>query len=692
MKKIGTKITILFAGSIIALTFIICAISWFESSVIIEKEAKGKIEFQAKDEAAQFGEKMKSIQTTVDNVVSTVKYQFDINQADNAIYMDALLKNIEPMMKMSAEKVNGNMNAYIAFNPDFNTKSKVYQSIQALNQQSKKFENPGEMMAITDFKDPNNTSMGWYFGPLKAKKGLWKDPYDDQYFKVKMITYSAPVIVNDKVIAVVGMDMEFKVFQDAVKKVKIYDTGYAYLLDGDFNFLIHNSLDSKTNFASISGEQSKKLIETIKNKKYGVDELLYNGQERILGYSTLENGFIFVITASKNEILNGITKMLYWLVGMGIVAVIMSIVLGMLFGKVISKPITQLMNIMGQAEKGDLTVNVDIRSEDEIGQLGISFNKMLEAHRNSINQLHQISSESKKDAGILADASNNMRSSYNEIAATVQEIAASSNTQAQNLNSIVSDMEYFNNEMDKVALEVQQVESETQKVGSMSKESDQQLKKLIESIYQINIDFEQVKENIASLSSNISEVMNITQIINEIAEQTNLLALNASIEAARAGETGKGFAVVATEIGKLAEQTKVSSNNINELLTSVSSSANLTVGTTDTVTKKLKEQVSSIKVSLESFKKIIFAIEDIMPKMRNINSSTCTVNDKKENIIVNIETISSIAEEISASTENVATSIQEISEASQNVVVSTQNLSNISNNMDNEVKKFIVVK
>lgn len=688
MRKIGTKIALTFGLSITILISIICFIAGFQSNIVISNEVKSKMEFNAKNQAYEFEEKMKVLQSTVDNVASSIQYQFDETQADNSEYMNSTLKNLEPLLKLSAEKVNGNMNAYIAFNPELNTKSKVYQTIQALNKQSNKFENPGEMMTIDDFKDPNSTSMGWFFNPLKEKKGVWTDPYDDQYFKIRMITYSAPVIVNNKVVAVVGMDMDFKIFQDIVESIKIYDTGYAYLLDKDCNFLIHKNLDSNTNLSSLLGNSSNTIIDTMKNKKFGVDELSYDGQQKFFAYATLENGFIFILTAPKAEILSSVTKMLYLLIGMGIAGVIISVLLGIVLGNIISKPIINLTSTMQQVENGDLSVKVDLQSKDEIGQLAYSFNKMIASQRNIIDQLYKISSDSKNSAEILAQASSNVNSSYNNVAITAEEISSSSNIQAQNLVNIMTEIDNFSSQINNIVFDIQEVENETQNVSYMTQESNQQLQNLIDSIYKINGAFEHVQGEISNLNSDITEVMNITKIINDIAEQTNLLALNASIEAARAGDAGKGFAIVATEVANLAEQTKISSTSINNLIGSVSNTANTTVNTTTSVNTQLKNQIQVIESSLESFKKIICAVENIVPKVKNINSSTKTISDKKDFIASTVENISSMAEEITAATEEVNASIQDVSEASKNITTTAQNLSSLSNSMDNKINKF----
>ena len=160
-----------------------------------------------------------------------------------------------------------------------------------------------------------------------------------------------------------------------------------------------------------------------------------------------------------------------------------------------------------------------------------------------------------------------------------------------------------------------------------------------------------VKENMTALQAHTQDMLKIISIIQQISAQTNLLALNATIEAARAGEAGRGFAVVAEEIRMLSEQTKQSTENIEDIITKLNKNAGDTIASMDHVMDKISNQVSMIHDIEENFSGIRSGLTDLEQNAAAISEKTRVLKETNTMLVDETNTLSSTSEEISASAE-----------------------------------------
>lgn len=165
-----------------------------------------------------------------------------------------------------------------------------------------------------------------------------------------------------------------------------------------------------------------------------------------------------------------------------------------------------------------------------------------------------------------------------------------------------------------------------------------------------------------------------------IAEQTNLLALNAAIEAARAGEQGKGFAVVATEVRNLAEESKQSAIQINEMIQHVLSIAAAAVENIDKGRSDLKEGKRVVDDAGRAFHKILTSVEKVTCQIQEVSSSVQQMSTGADQVAVSIGQLADIAKKSSAHSQNVAASTEEQLAAIEEFTATAENLSNVAKN------------
>lgn len=371
-----------------------------------------------------------------------------------------------------------------------------------------------------------------------------------------------------------------------------------------------------------------------------------------------------------------------------IVLIVIVSMLSLFILSIIKSSIKEFTNILEVISSGDFTVEVEKNETNEFGIMKKDLGLTIAEVAHILKSVQESTVSVNEQALSLSAVSEEMTSSSQEVANAVQGVAEGSSSQAGELVEMANILSAFGNALDSIVLSVEDVDINAKSINKMAKTSNDKMEQLVTSINSIGSAFKDVSAKISELGMSVNKINEITALINTIADQTNLLALNAAIEAARAGEAGKGFAVVADEIRKLAEQSKSSSAEIDNLITLISSETKEVINTTNEVNGELSNQVSTVDSSISSFKEIINAIENILPLIESVSLEINKVNEDKNEIIGKIETASAVAEENSSTSEEIAASSQEMNASSEGVARTAEALSTMSSETLEEINKF----
>ncbi|NWK71756.1 methyl-accepting chemotaxis protein [Bacillus cereus] len=344
-----------------------------------------------------------------------------------------------------------------------------------------------------------------------------------------------------------------------------------------------------------------------------------------------------------------------------VICIVIAIILAWWFSGKLVKPIQQIDTKLKElsSQEGDLTARLQVNSNDEIGAIATSFNKMLENLQHIINRVQKTSVE-------VQNASENMLEKTNtSLDATIKVQNSMSNLNAS-IQSQTSSMEESSTAMDDMSISVQRIAESASSVAELAVVTSEHandgstvIQKSISQMTTIHEAVNATSEVVERLITHTKYIDTAVQSISNIAEQTNLLALNASIEAARAGEQGKGFAVVADEVRKLAEQSKTAATDINQLLHQIQNDTETASSMMSQGRSEAFEGINVIREAGSSFTTIVDQVNKVSTQIQDISATAEEMAASAEEMNASLNNIASISNEVSSETAATAQSAEQ---------------------------------
>ncbi|CAM2999731.1 methyl-accepting chemotaxis protein [Paenibacillus sediminis] len=474
-------------------------------------------------------------------------------------------------------------------------------------------------------------------------------------------------------------EIKEKSLSDLLSNLQIGEGGDIRILNNDNTVVYSNNADllEKPSFIIAGGKDS--TFTTMKNEQ-GVDQLVVYKQLPSTGWDMI--GF-----APVSSFVKATNKLLYVTLVIVVVAALLAVLIGYYIVRIVGRPLVKLAKLMEEGERGNLKVRTHFKGKDEIGRLGVSFNRMMQQIAKLVDQTNVSAKEVLATAQQLSEVSKSTAITAGEVASATQEIAqgaASMAVEAEKGNMLT---ENIGVKMNTVVESNKSMELAADRVQQVSKQGEEYMHELVQKTNKTAQMNQVVVENSDQLKQSTSSIRKILQVMVDMTQQINILSVNATIEAARAGVAGKGFMVIADRIRELADQSKQSIEMVSGITDEIQKGIEATTVALRQAAPLFTEQMESVHEASGIFENVRGQMEDFLEQ---INNSTASVNELIESQQVLTETISSVSavvEQTTASTEEVASMSSEQYLVSEKLV----SLSNKLQELSDTLKKSLVM-
>ena len=573
MKSIRMKITVAIVICSLITASIISLLSISDTRELSNAAAENELVLTCDNTGREINALISRIEQSVDTLTDIAMEKMDFSKfKNNNAYVEEYTNGLLEEFFTFAEHTDGAITAYIRYNPEFTEPTSGI--FLTRNDTQSAFES----VTPTDFSmyDPSDAAhVGWYYIPVANKAPLWMDPYLNANINVYMISYVVPLYENGTSVGILGMDIDFGQLTSLADRAVAFDTGYSFIVSSAGNVLYHKDIESGTDLAEYNGGELSAVKEFVLDSSNQGKTLQYsyNGDDKYLSYVELGNGMKLVLTAPLGEIkadANTLSVQILLFLAMGLVV---AVVLGVLIGSTIAKPIKRITEIIKQTSELDFHRAADIdklmKKKDETGIMAKAVNEMRSVLRELVGNMENVKDGLLGNMKRLDDVMRENNSISEDNSATTQELAAGMEETAASASMIVSNIDAIQTNAEGIRGLSEREQQESKAIMARARELRDNTRASSDKAMAI---FEDMKNRTAEAiekSKVVAKINELTDDIRNISSQTNLLALNANIEAARAGDAGRGFAVVATEIGVLANQTFQTVDGINEIVKDV---------------------------------------------------------------------------------------------------------------------------
>lgn len=515
-----------------------------------------------------------------------------------------------------------------------------------------------------------------------------------------IIIFTAPIIIEGQIKGVFGGLKSVNFISEVCSSFNWKESGILSVYNDKFVVVGHTNEKLVEEKFSINDQVGKPEYEAlvkffnedIVSKPHGVGEYFFLGKEKLAGfYNMQDRGLTLLLSVNRDEIFSSLDRLNMILSVVALIATLIGIIVALYMGNRLSTGLNNLKNDITELAAYHLNFTPKVDYSDRKNEIGDIFKATMLLKNNLIEIVERMDLSSKElnsTCEVFYEKSSVMGTTSNDISNTIEEIAHGVTSQASDTQQGVTRVQELKQLIDQNNENLKILAQSSDHTESLKNGGMQAMRELLKSTEDSKNISVEIKSAIDKTQSSVDEIKIAGEMIKSIAEQTNLLALNAAIEAARAGEAGKGFAVVAEEIRKLAENSSLFTEKINQSVSELLQRTAYAVEKIDTSTEIVEKQSKNVDEAEIKFSGISEAVGELKTAIEEIVQSNVKIEDAQRVLYTVMENASALSEENAAATEEISASILEQSDVFREIEEESAKLKGLANELDEMIHRF----
>ena len=456
-------------------------------------------------------------------------------------------------------------------------------------------------------------------------------------------------------------------------------------------------ISSETGERIVGTDASDEVWETVKRgENYETSDITINNESYCACYIPLKNSDGTVVGMAfagepRTEIQSFIIKKIAVSAVVGVVIFIVTVILGIIIARGISKILLTTEKYLERLADGDLNIQIDskvVDRKDEIGQMGKSLKEVIDKLRSIMERLKASSDTVYQSGNTIDEMASQSSGAADEISRAVEDISKGAVSQAEEISDASSEVSNIGELIEHIVDNVKSLTNASETMGQAGETSMVTMQHLSESNDRTTEAIGNIGKQIDITNASVGKISEAAALITNITTQTKLLALNASIESARAGEAGKGFAVVATEIQNLAAQSEEAAGEIQRIIDDLQAESGKTIVAMKETRQLVAEQQEKLDDTKSSFKAVSNGIQVTKDDTALINDRAASCSTAKDKIVDIISNLSAISEENAASAQETTASMEELNATINMLAETAKELKKLAEELNEDMSFF----